>query len=103
MPSQYMPDLNVSNGTGFIVFARLLNDFTFGYFWITMLLCFFVIMVFSLNKFGIRQAVASSSFVSMMVGVLFRITGLVDDIQFFGLLLVFSLIFIYLVGSMRRE
>jgi len=104
MPSQYIPAsvYNTTNGSGFVEVAKLVNDYTNGLFWITMLACFFVILFFSMNKFGVRQAIASSSFITFIVTVFFKLTGLVSDTQFFGMLLVLCLVVLYLVASMNE-
>lgn len=65
---------DIGNITGFLVSA---NDTTNGSFWLGILFMIFMVLVIIFIAYGIVASIITSSFISLVLGVLLAYTGLI--------------------------
>ena len=55
------------------------NNVTSGYFWSLILFALFAILFFSFKSYSTERALATSSFVTMIIAIMFGVIGLVSS------------------------
>ena len=68
-----------SNITNLVDMAKWTNVVTVGFFWPLILLGLFCILFFSFKSYSTERALATSSFITMIIAIMLGIIGLVSS------------------------
>lgn len=83
------PDINLTRPYGLFQYANTVTNSMFG---IVIIILAFIILMASMSRFGIKHSFAASSFVTLLLTIMFRLLSIVSDA------VVFVMIFLTVIG-----
>ena len=92
-----------SNLTSIEQLLPYVNTLTGGYFGVIILLCIFVITFIAGKAFSTEKALSFSGFLTLIVGIMFRMLGMINDGVLGFIIIMFVGIVIYLWFSRQQE